>query len=60
MNNCYSCTTCKSADKPLEGYIAGLPMETSGFRVSAAVSVPTVHAALPRKRPMASAARRQT
>ncbi len=25
MNNCYSCTTCKSADKPLEGYIAGLP-----------------------------------
>ena len=28
MNNCYSCTTCKSADKPLEGYIAELPMET--------------------------------
>ena len=33
MNNCYSCTTCKSADKPLEGYIAGLPMETSHHRV---------------------------
>ena len=29
MNHCYSCTTCKSADKPLECYIAGLPMETS-------------------------------
>lgn len=33
MNNCYSCTTCKSADKPLEGYIAKLPMETSHHRV---------------------------
>ncbi len=33
MNNCYSCTTCKSADKPLEGYIADLPMETSHHRV---------------------------
>ena len=33
MNQCYSCTTCKSADKPLEGYIAGLPMETSHHRV---------------------------
>ena len=33
MNTCYSCTTCKSADKPLEGYIAGLPMETSHHRV---------------------------
>ena len=33
MNHCYSCTTCKSADKPLEGYIAGLPMETSHHRV---------------------------
>lgn len=33
MNNCYSCTTCKSADKPLESYIAGLPMETSHHRV---------------------------
>lgn len=33
MNNCFSCTTCKSADKPLEGYIAGLPMETSHHRV---------------------------
>ncbi|WP_040196522.1 anaerobic carbon-monoxide dehydrogenase catalytic subunit [Candidatus Soleaferrea massiliensis] len=33
MNNCFSCTTCKSADKPLEGYIAGLSMETSHHRV---------------------------
>lgn len=33
MNECYGCTTCKSADKPLEGYIAGLPMETSHHRV---------------------------
>lgn len=33
MNNCYGCATCKSADKPLEGYIAGLPMETSHHRV---------------------------
>ena len=33
MNHCYSCTTCKSADKPLECYIAGLPMETSHHRV---------------------------
>lgn len=33
MNQCYSCTTCKSADKPLECYIAGLPMETSHHRV---------------------------
>lgn len=33
MNQCYGCTTCKSADKPLEGYIAGLPMETSHHRV---------------------------
>lgn len=33
MNHCYSCTTCKSADKPLEDYIAGLPMETSHHRV---------------------------
>ena len=33
MNQCYGCSTCKSADKPLEGYIAGLPMETSHHRV---------------------------
>lgn len=33
MNQCYGCDTCKSADKPLEGYIAGLPMETSHHRV---------------------------
>lgn len=33
MNQCYSCSTCKSADKPLETYIAGLPMETSHHRV---------------------------
>ena len=33
MNECYGCTTCKSADKPLEGYIASLPMETSHHRV---------------------------
>lgn len=33
MNECYGCTTCKSADKPLEGFIAGLPMETSHHRV---------------------------
>ncbi|WP_148412104.1 anaerobic carbon-monoxide dehydrogenase catalytic subunit [Murimonas intestini] len=33
MNQCFSCNTCKSADKCLEGYIAGLPMETSHHRV---------------------------
>lgn len=33
MNQCYGCDTCKSADKPLEGYIAGLSMETSHHRV---------------------------
>lgn len=33
MNQCFGCTTCKSADKPLEGYIANLPMETSHHRV---------------------------
>lgn len=33
MNNCYSCNTCHSADKPLEGFIAGLPLETSHHRV---------------------------
>lgn len=33
MNQCYGCNTCKSADKPLEGFIAKLPMETSHHRV---------------------------
>ena len=33
MNQCYGCSTCKSADKPLEEYIAKLPMETSHHRV---------------------------
>lgn len=33
MNQCYGCNTCKSADKPLEEYIAGLSMETSHHRV---------------------------
>jgi len=30
---CYGCTTCASADKPLEEFIAKLPMETSHHRV---------------------------
>ncbi|GHV75282.1 carbon-monoxide dehydrogenase catalytic subunit [Spirochaetia bacterium] len=29
----YGCSTCASADKPLEGFIAKLPMETSHHRV---------------------------
>ncbi|PXV89443.1 carbon-monoxide dehydrogenase catalytic subunit [Lachnotalea glycerini] len=33
MNQCYGCNTCKSADKPLEGFIQSLPMETSHHRV---------------------------
>lgn len=33
MNECYGCNTCKSADKPLEEFIAGLPLETSHHRV---------------------------
>ncbi len=33
MNQCYGCNTCSSADKPLEGYIRELPMETSHHRV---------------------------
>lgn len=33
MNQCYGCSTCKSADKPLEEFIAGLPLETSHHRV---------------------------
>lgn len=32
MSQCFSCNTCKSADKPLENYIAGLPFETSHHR----------------------------
>lgn len=32
-NSCFSCNTCKSADKPLEAYIKTLPMETSHHRV---------------------------
>lgn len=35
MNDCYGCSTCKSADKPLEKFIAGLPLETSHHRVDA-------------------------
>jgi carbon-monoxide dehydrogenase catalytic subunit len=31
--SCYGCTTCASADKPLEAFIAKLPMETSHHRV---------------------------
>lgn len=58
MNQCYGCNTCKSADKPLEGFIRSLPMETSHHRVegqstkcgfglqeSVVVSAPTVLAA---------------
>jgi carbon-monoxide dehydrogenase catalytic subunit len=33
MKQCYGCNTCKSADKPLEGFIQSLPMETSHHRV---------------------------
>lgn len=33
MNQCYGCTTCESADKPLEGFIRDLPFETSHHRV---------------------------
>ena len=33
MNQCYGCTTCESADKPLEGFIKNLPFETSHHRV---------------------------
>ena len=35
MNQCYGCNTCKSADKPLEDFIAKLPVETSHHRVDA-------------------------
>ncbi len=34
MNTCSNCVTCKSADKPLENFIASLDMETSHHRVS--------------------------
>ena len=33
MNKCYDCAICKSADKPLEEFIAALPMETAHHRV---------------------------
>lgn len=33
MNQCFGCNTCKSADKPLEEFIATLPLETSHHRV---------------------------
>ena len=33
MTTRFSCTTCQSADKPLEQFIADLPMETSFHRV---------------------------
>ncbi|GHU12892.1 carbon-monoxide dehydrogenase catalytic subunit [Spirochaetia bacterium] len=34
MNDaCFGCSTCASADKPLESFIASLPMETSHHRV---------------------------
>ena len=33
MNQCYGRNTCASADKPLEGFIRSLPMETSHHRV---------------------------
>lgn len=34
MNQCFGCNTCKSADKPLEGFIKELPLETSHHRVA--------------------------
>lgn len=34
MNETYSCETCKSADKPLQQFIADLPMQTSHHRVA--------------------------
>lgn len=33
MNQCFGCNTCASADKPLEGYIKNLSVETSHHRV---------------------------
>ena len=35
MNQCFGCNTCASADKPLEGFIRNLPMETSHHRAEA-------------------------
>ena len=31
MNQCYGCTTCESADKPLEGYRDPKPMVYAGL-----------------------------
>ena len=33
MNQCFGCSTCRSADKPLEAFIRSLPLETSHHRV---------------------------
>ena len=65
MNQCFGCSTCKSADKPLEGFIADLPMETSHqvrvpnaalvCRVSVAVCVPTDRAVSHQRRQEESA-----
>lgn len=33
MNQCFGCNTCESADKPLQEFIAKLPVETSHHRV---------------------------
>lgn len=33
-NDCYSCNTCPSADKPMENYIRQLPLETAHHRVA--------------------------
>ncbi len=33
MNQCFSCNTCASADKPMETFIRSLPMETAHHRV---------------------------
>ena len=69
MNQCFGCNTCASADKPLEGFIRELPMETSHHRVpnaalvcrvSVAVCVPTDRAVSHRKHQEESAAQRQT
>ena len=32
MSTCFNCNTCASADKPLEGFIKSLPVETSHHR----------------------------
>lgn len=73
MNQCYGCETCQSADKPLESFIAGLPMETSHHRVkgqsvkcgfglkgSAAACAPMVPAESRRQPREVSAAQRRT